>query len=95
MSTTSQRILCGNCKSDLTGPAGHTSDSIFVCPTCGASDTYENVIKEAQAYFEEMVAEHLEKQMKNIAQGNESITYTASSRPKRKFRFILDDVPLG
>lgn len=94
MSTTTQRILCGTCKSDLTGPADYTNDSIFQCPTCGQSDTYENVVKEAHAYFEEVVAEHLEKQMADMTRGNKFMTFTPSSRSHRTFRFVLDDVPL-
>jgi hypothetical protein len=92
---TTQRALCGTCRSDLTGPAENTDESIFICPTCGQSDTYGNVVKEAHAYFKHVVAEHLEKKMADMAQRNRFMTYTPSSRPKRTFRFILDDVPLG
>lgn len=94
MSTT-QRILCGPCRSDLTGPAEFNNDSIFTCPTCGQSARYEDIVNEAGAYAEEVVADHLEKKMASIAQGNKFMTYTPSSRPKRTFRFILDEVPLG
>ena len=47
MSTT-QRILCGPCKSDLTGPAEFDNDSIFTCPTCGQSDRYEHIVNESR-----------------------------------------------
>lgn len=94
MSTT-QRILCNPCKSDLTGPAEFDNDSIFTCPTCGQSDRYEDIVKEVAAYAEEVVADHLERKMASIAQGNQFITFTASSRPTRTYRFILDEVPLA
>jgi predicted RNA-binding Zn-ribbon protein involved in translation (DUF1610 family) len=95
VSKTTQRVLCEACRSDLTGPAEHTDESIFRCPTCGQSDTYGNVTKEAHAYLESLVSEHLSQKMADIAQGNRFMTFTPSSRPKRTFRFILDDVPLG
>jgi hypothetical protein len=94
MSTT-QRILCNPCRSDLTGPAEFDNDSIFACPTCGQSARYEDIVNEAAAYAEQIVADHLESKMASIAQGNKFITFTGSSRPPRTYRFILDEVPLG
>jgi hypothetical protein len=93
--STAQRILCGPCKSDLTGPAQFDNDSIFTCPTCGQSDRYEHIVNEIACYTQEVVAEHFEQKMAAIAQGNKFMTFTPSERPpKRTFRFILDDVPL-
>jgi hypothetical protein len=92
---TTQRILYGPCRSDLAGPAEFNNDSIFTCPTCGQSARYEDIVNEAGAYAEDVVADHLEKKMAGIVQGNKFMTYTPSTRPKRTFRYILDEVALG
>jgi hypothetical protein len=94
MTTTTQRILCGACRADLTGPADFDNDSIFSCPTCGQSDTYQNVVSEAGDYYAEAVADHLEKQLADIGKGSSFITVTSTPRPKKSYRFILDDIPL-
>ena len=75
MSTT-QRILCGPCKSDLTGPAEFDNDSIFTCPACGQSDRYKHIVNEVACYSEELVAEHFEQKMAAIAQGNKFMRFS-------------------
>ncbi len=91
-----QRILCGKCRSDLTGPADHNNESIFKCPTCGQEEKFGEIVKEAQAYFTDVVKARLDKQLDRIAgQGNRflRVTVTKFDPPHRDYRFILDAVP--
>jgi hypothetical protein len=91
-----QRILCGRCRADLTGPADYNNDSIFKCPTCGEAEKYGEIVKEAHAYFADVVKARLDKQLEGLA-GTSSrfikVTVTKFDPPKRQYRFILDEVP--
>jgi hypothetical protein len=93
MAEVESRILCGSCRADIEGPKDFTNESVFRCPECGQSDTYENIVKEAQAYFEDAVAKHFDKTLSKIARGSSAMTYTGSNRPTRSYRFILDPLP--
>jgi hypothetical protein len=95
MTTTQARILCGKCRSDLTGPENHTNDSIFTCPECGQSEKFGLIVKEAQEYFADVVKARLDKQLEDIAASSKFITVTKFDPPKRTYRFILDEVPGG
>lgn len=96
MTQSTQRILCGPCRSDLTGPADHTNDSVFTCPVCGQSDTFKNIVEEANAYFVDVVKARMDKQLDGLANLNSKflkVTVEKFDPPKRKYRFILDQVP--
>jgi hypothetical protein len=79
MTKVESRVLCGPCRSDLTGPENHTDESVFSCPKCGQSETYGNILKEAHAYFKDSVARHLDGQMSKMARGTAGMTYSVAS----------------
>ncbi|MEY9884950.1 putative CHY-type Zn-finger protein [Bradyrhizobium sp. USDA 328] len=48
MTQSNQRILCGTCRSDLTGPEEHNDDSIFKCLVCGQEEELGEIRPRAQ-----------------------------------------------
>ena len=90
---TTTAILCGKCRSDITGPKDFDNDSVFTCPKCGKSDRYEDIVQEAQAYMEAKVTEGIDKQLDGIASSSRFITVTKSPRTHRDYKWILENVP--
>src|SRR3954468_13614501 len=91
-----QRILCGLCKSDLTGPADHDDDSIFRCPVCGQEEKSGDIVKEAHAFMTDVVTRRLDAQLDEITKIHGKtfeVTADKFNPAPRVYRFILDDVP--
>lgn len=83
-------ILCGCCKVPVQGPTEATADDVFTCPSCGQSDTRENVLAEANSFVIELAQRKLNEQMKNAAKGSKFIQFKAAQIPTRTYRFITD-----
>jgi hypothetical protein len=45
-----KNVLCRLCKVELKGPAKPDAESVFACPQCRTSDTYQNIIAEVAEY---------------------------------------------
>jgi hypothetical protein len=88
-------ILCGVCRGDLTGPSDFDNATVFKCSGCGQTEQYGKIVEEAQAYFTDVVAGRFDDQLAGIAKGNKFITVTPFDRPKRTYRYILDNIPNG
>ncbi|WP_374545407.1 hypothetical protein [Rhodoblastus sp.] len=90
MSTSNHKILCASCHVALEGPADPQPNDVFSCPTCGANDTFENVIREAGEYH----ADKLVRGMFNSfggSSGSGFIKMTVTQPQQRSFRFITGD----
>jgi hypothetical protein len=83
-------VKCGTCKVPLKGPVDAKADDRFTCPEGGNGDTYENVLREVGEYVKEQTAQHLERQMADIARWNKMFQFTPASRPQQSYRFIVD-----
>jgi predicted RNA-binding Zn-ribbon protein involved in translation (DUF1610 family) len=90
MTVEAQDILCGGCKVAVQGPTEATPDDVFACPTCGQSDTRENVLAEANAFLIELAQRKLNEEMKKAASGSKFIQFKAAPVPTRTYRFITD-----
>jgi hypothetical protein len=88
VTTTTQRILCGPCKSDLTGPADHDDDSIFKCPVCGQSDRFGNIVNEAADYWANKLADDMMGDFEQKV-SSKSMKVTTTKSPQRTYRFIM------
>ncbi|MEX0956965.1 MAG: hypothetical protein WDZ83_17340 [Rhizobiaceae bacterium] len=82
--------LCGKCKVALQGPAQPEPESVFTCPECGESDTYENVVRIAGEFFHEQSARFLQEKARSVAAGSKFITFKGEPIPKRQHRFVVD-----
>lgn len=85
-----KNVLCGACYVPLEGIANGESQDRFTCPSCGHSDTRENVLREVGEYAKEMAAQHLEKTMADAARGSKFLKFKPAYRPQRVYRFIVD-----
>jgi uncharacterized Zn finger protein (UPF0148 family) len=83
-------VKCGKCKVPLKGPVEPKAEDTIICPECGSSDTYENVLREVRDYAEEQAAKHLEKALASGVKGSEVLKFTPAVRSKRTYRFIAD-----
>ena len=85
-----KEALCGKCKVALKGPAEPEPESVFACPVCGESDTYQNVVRIAGEVFHEQSARFLQEKARSVAAGSKFITFKGEPVPKRQHRFIVD-----
>jgi hypothetical protein len=90
MTDDAQSILCGDCRIPIEGPADGQGDSVFSCPSCGRSDTYENVLKEVKAFFTELAQRSLQKSMRKAARGSKMLQFKGKPIPEKTYRFITN-----
>lgn len=90
MASDIKEALCGKCKVALKGPAEPEAQSVFACPVCGESDTYENVVRIAGEFFAEESARYLQEKARAVAAGSKFITFKGELIPQRQHRFIVD-----
>jgi hypothetical protein len=80
-------IGCNQCRAPLKGPAEPDADSVFACPVCGESDTFDNVRRSIVEFFRESAADELD----DTARNTEPITFNETPRPEGDYRFIAWD----
>lgn len=90
MTDDTQSILCGSCRVPLEGPTNGDSQNVFACPSCGRSDTRENVLKEVKAFVTELAARSLQESMRKSLRGSKFIKMDSKPIPKKTHRFITD-----
>jgi hypothetical protein len=83
-------IKCAKCKVPIQGLGKPDPKSIGVCPVCGASDTQENIMREAGEYVHQQTTENLGNPFRDLARRHKSFKFTEAPRQKRAFRFIVD-----
>lgn len=88
---TTKPIKCARCNVPLEGKiVDGEAQEYFSCPRCGVGDTHENIMRELADYTEEKAAEFLSKTMSDIARKSKFITFRENSRPKKRYRFVVD-----
>ncbi len=83
-------IKCAKCNVPLQGSADPKSEGVFSCPSCGASDTLENIQREIGEYAAEKTAEFLSGNWRELARNNKFLKVTEHPRPKKLYRFVVD-----
>jgi hypothetical protein len=63
------------------------SDDMLFCPTCGVSDTLENVVAEVQEYVTEQAGDHLFSSLQRSTKDSKFVTVSKKPRPKKTYRF--------
>jgi hypothetical protein len=84
-------ILCGSCKvvmQERTEPNGQV---MGVCPSCGETDTLENIMREVSDYMVSKVADDLLDPFTRNTQDHSFIKITVTKPEKRSYRFIASD----
>ena len=91
--TTTYQAKCARCDVPLGGDADAGPHTVFSCPRCGISDTFENIEREIGEYIAEKVSDSLDKMFEDAARGNPSLKYKKDYRPHKTYRFVVDYKP--
>lgn len=83
-------IKCGKCKVPIKGPLKPNRKSRFTCPSCGRSDTFDNIERVVQEYMLDKTAERMGREMEKATRGFESIKFKRQPRRKKVYRFVVD-----
>ncbi len=92
MTTTTQQVLCGQCKCAVETVADPKADDKVTCPQCGRSDRFDNVMDSVKGYVGELAAQHLSDMMRKTARSNRFVKVTVNQRPERRFDWICTDL---
>jgi predicted RNA-binding Zn-ribbon protein involved in translation (DUF1610 family) len=90
MASDTQSILCGACRVPIEGPTDGKGENVFACPSCGRSDTRENVLKEVKAFVTELAQRSLQESMRKAARGSKMLQFKGKPIPKKTYRFVTD-----
>jgi hypothetical protein len=92
--TTPYEIKCAKCHIPIEGsePEPQPHD-ILTCPSCGESDTLENVQREVGEYVASKASDALGDFLASAVRGNKYMTYEKGPREHRSYRFIVDYRP--
>lgn len=84
-------IKCATCNVALQGNVAEPKpDDVVTCPSCGASDTRENVMREIGEYARDKASDFIARGFKNATRGSKHLTFKEKLRPKKVYRFIVD-----
>jgi hypothetical protein len=81
-------ILCGRCHVGVKQRTDPNGQEMAFCPSCGETDTTENVIREASEYFTNETARKLMGPLEHM-RSTEFMKVTITRPPQRTYRFIL------
>jgi len=90
MTTQANEILCGKCRVAVEGPANPKDQDVFSCPSCGRSETLENVTASVEAFTAELVANRMQKTMRKMVRGSDALKVKLHPVPKGNYPFIVD-----
>ena len=90
MTDNTQRILCGKCKIPLDGPPDGNNDTVFSCPSCGASDTRARIFEITSEQAQELAMRHLQKITRESFGGNKLVKVSMKPVPEKTYKFIID-----
>lgn len=82
-------ILCTRCNVAVEGRCDPNGQKIGVCPSCGASDTLENVQREAANAVQYFIEKKMHVALSDAVRGSSALTFTPKHIPERSFRFIV------
>lgn len=80
--------LCAKCHVPPEPVTKPDSEGRFACPTCGESDTAENILREVKQHVVELASRNLQEQARGIARGSKFIKFEGDPIPKGEYRFI-------
>ena len=84
-------VTCATCHIPIEGPDDPQPDSRLSCPSCGAGDTYKNVMSEIEEQVTEQAGTSIDKMLRDTFRGNDSIKVTGHHHPSHKrYRFVID-----
>ena len=93
MANDTHSVLCGVCKVPLQGPADGDDQSVFSCPSCGASDTRKEVLRIVAKHVEEVTARALQEGLRKSMRGNKFVKLEAKPIPHRFHKYVSDYKP--
>lgn len=90
MTADTKTILCGPCRVPVKGPTNPNGNDAFSCPSCGNSDTFDNVVASVKAFVTEVAGNNLQETVRKVARGNKFIKATLHPIPKGTHPFFVD-----
>lgn len=88
---TTHTIKCAACNVPLQGEViDGKPEGTFACPTCGVSDSHENIMREIGDYTRENMVHELSRTLERATRGSKFLTLKKRHRPKKVYRFIID-----
>ncbi|SEE09351.1 hypothetical protein SAMN05519104_5187 [Rhizobiales bacterium GAS188] len=79
---------CARCQTPLKGPSDPKPNDTFACPSCGESDSLDNVKREVGEFVQEQAQQAFDDILRNTFKGSETITITETLGPERTYRFV-------
>jgi len=83
-------ILCARCKVQVKVAPDPKPEDAVTCPSCGESDTFENVKRSLAQQAKEFVQRKLQKTMSDAFRGSSGIKYTPGVIEQHTHLFIVD-----
>ena len=80
-------FACGHCKTPLKGPADPGPGSVFKCPSCGQTETFENVKRIVAEYLQVSARDKLGELLRAATSRSESVACGAP-RLTDVYRFV-------
>ncbi len=90
MEPDTKTILCGTCKVAVKGPANPEPKDVITCPSCGKSDSFENVMASVQAFVHEASSRYLNEALRETARGSKMLEFSGKPIPKGNHPFFVD-----
>lgn len=90
MSTTTQAILCGSCKSPAKTVANPKPHDEVKCPRCGRSDRFDNVMRSVKDHVAYLTQKYISERLSKSTSGNRFIKFEVKKPSNRSFRWIIE-----
>lgn len=82
-------ILCTRCNVAIESRSNPNGEKIGFCPSCGESNTLENIKREAMESVAYFVEKKMHDMLSDTVRGSGALTLTPNHFTERSFRFIV------
>lgn len=86
---TTHQVLCNACKV-APEPVPDSNPEAWRCPSCGVSDSRENIIGEVKKHAIEVASRRLQDTARKAAGRSRFIKFEGKPIPKGVYRFVTD-----
>lgn len=91
--TETYQVKCAKCRVPIEIGSNDHGVATGRCPSCGISDTKENIEREAADYAFSKAKDALDSRLSDMARGSKYMTYTKGPRHQKSYRFVVDFKP--
>ena len=87
---TTKTIECRDCKVAAKTVSNPQDNDMVTCTRCGASDTYENVMRLVSEQVSYQTAKMFQDKMKGMANSSKIMSYKGANLKKPSAQFVLN-----